>query len=74
MPCPYSLYPRCYGCSSFRPSTDKLPLYERQYAAEKERLHRAQQAGAELIYEKAKATITDMDEWLPQLRELAHGH
>jgi hypothetical protein len=36
-PCPHSLYPKCYGCSSFRPSTGKLPLYERQYQSEVQR-------------------------------------
>ena len=26
-PCPVNLFPKCYGCSSFRPGTAKLPLY-----------------------------------------------
>ncbi|OUL36932.1 integrase [Nostoc sp. T09] len=72
-PCPVNLYPKCYGCSSFRPSTGKLPLYERQYNGEQQRLTEAEQAGAELAKEEAKATIEAMDKWLPELRNLAHG-
>lgn len=72
-PCPFNLYPKCYGCSSFRPSTGKLPLYERQYQGEKQRLASAEQAGAELASEEAKATIEEMDKWLPELRRLADG-
>ena len=72
-PCPHNLYPKCYGCSSFRPSTGKLPLYERQYQSELQRMEQAQKAGAELAYEEAKATVEAMQQWLPQLREVAHG-
>ena len=72
-PCPVNLYPKCYGCSSFRPSTGKLPLYERQYQGEKQRLTDAEKAGAELASEEAKATIEAMDKWLPELRRLADG-
>ncbi|NET44650.1 site-specific integrase [Okeania sp. SIO2B3] len=72
-PCPVNLYPKCYGCSSFRPSTGKLPLYERQYQGEQQRLIDAEKAGAELAYEEAKATIEAMDKWLPELRRLADG-
>ncbi|HCF29542.1 MAG TPA: integrase [Cyanobacteria bacterium UBA11049] len=71
-PCPHNLYPKCYGCSSFRPSTSKLSLYERQYAGEQERLQQASYAGAELAYEEAKTTVEAMDKWLPQLRRLAN--
>lgn len=72
-PCPVNLFPKCYGCSSFRPSTGKLPLYERQYQGEQLRLTEAEQAGAELAHEEAKATIEAMDKWLPELRRLANG-
>lgn len=72
-PCPVNLFPKCYGCSSFRPSTSKLPLYERQYEGEQQRLTKAETAGAELASEEAKATITAMDKWLPELRRLANG-
>ena len=72
-PCPVNLYPKCYGCSSFRPSTGKLPLYERQYDGEQQRLTEAQKVGAELASEKAKATIEAMDKWLPELRSLTNG-
>lgn len=71
-PCPYHLYPKCYGCSSFRPSTGKLPLYERQYQGEQQRIQSAKEASAELAYEEAKTTIEAMDRWLPQLRRLAN--
>ncbi|MDV2994632.1 MAG: hypothetical protein N4J56_004286 [Chroococcidiopsis sp. SAG 2025] len=70
-PCIYNLYPKCYGCSSFRPTTGKLPLYERQYAGEQQRLEEASSAGAELAYEEAKTTLEAMDKWLPQLRSIA---
>jgi hypothetical protein len=69
--CPYQLYPKCYGCGSFRPSTAKLPLYERQYAGEQKRLSEAKQAGASRAYEEAKLTLETMDEWLDELRRLA---
>lgn len=72
-PCPVNLFPKCYGCSSFRPSTGKLPLYERQYRGEQQRLTEAETAGAELAHEEAKATIEAMDKWLPELRRLANG-
>ncbi|MDJ0902874.1 MAG: hypothetical protein QNJ55_29145 [Xenococcus sp. MO_188.B8] len=72
-PCPVNLFPKCYGCSSFRPSTGKLPLYERQYQGEQQRLTEAETAGAELASEEAKATIEAMDKWLPDLRRLANG-
>ncbi|EAZ88043.1 site-specific integrase [Crocosphaera chwakensis] len=72
-PCPVNLYPKCYGCSSFRPSTGKLPLYERQYHGEQQRLTDAEKAGAELASEEAKATIEAMNKWLPELRRLADG-
>jgi transcription elongation factor Elf1/integrase len=72
-PCPHNLYPKCYGCSSFRPSTGKLPLYERQYQSEVQRMEQAKTAGAELVYEEAKATVEAMKQWLPQLREVANG-
>jgi len=72
-PCPHNLYPKCYGCSSFRPSTAKLPLYERQCQSELQRMEQARKAVAELIYEEAKATVEAMNQWLPQLREVAHG-
>ena len=72
-PCPINLFPKCYGCSSFRPSTGKLPLYERQYQGEQQRLTEADNSGAELASEEAKATITAMDKWLPELRKLANG-
>ncbi|MBW4533665.1 MAG: hypothetical protein KME09_06975 [Pleurocapsa minor HA4230-MV1] len=72
-PCPVNLFPKCYGCSSFRPSTGKLPLYERQYQGEQQRLTEAEKAGAELASEEAKATIEAMDKWLPELRRLANG-
>jgi hypothetical protein len=71
--CPYNLYPKCYGCSSFRLSTGKLPLSKRQYQSERQRMEQARKAGAELIYEEAKATVEAMNQWLPQLREVAHG-
>ena len=72
-PCPVNLFPKCYGCSSFRPSTGKLPLYERQYRGEQQRLTEAEKTGAELAREEAKATIEAMDKWLPELRRLANG-
>ncbi len=72
-PCPVNLFPKCYGCSSFRPSTGKLPLYERQYRGEQQRLTEAEKVGAELAREEAKATIEAMDKWLPELRRLANG-
>ncbi|MEH2390934.1 MAG: hypothetical protein V7K21_04420 [Nostoc sp.] len=72
-PCPVNLYPKCYGCSSFRPSSGKLPLYERQYKGEQRRLTETEQAGAELAKEEAKATIEAMDKWLPELKNLANG-
>jgi hypothetical protein len=72
-PCPVNLFPKCYGCASFRPSTGKLPLYERQYQGEQQRLTEAEKAGAELASEEAKATIEAMDKWLPELRRLANG-
>ena len=72
-PCPVNLFPKCYGCSSFRPSTGKLPLYERQYKGEQQRLTEAEYAGAELASEEAKATLEAMDKWLPELRRLANG-
>ena len=72
-PCPVNLFPKCYGCSSFRPSTGKLPLYERQYQGEKQRLTEAEKVGAELAQEEAKATMTAMDKWLPELRKLTNG-
>ncbi len=72
-PCPVNLFPKCYGCSSFRPSTGKLSLYERQYKGEQQRLAEAENAGAELANEEAKATIKAMDKWLPELRRLANG-
>lgn len=72
-PCPVNLFPKCYGCSSFRPSTGKLPLYERQYQGEQQRLTEAEASGAELAFEEAKATIEAMDKWLPELRRLANG-
>ena len=70
--CPHNLYPKCYGCSSFRPSTAKLPLYERQHEGEQLRLIEAEQSGAELAVEEAKATLAAMDIWLPELRRLAN--
>jgi len=36
-------------------------------------MEQARKAGAELIYEEAKATVEAMNQWLPQLREVAHG-
>ncbi len=72
-PCPVNLFPKCYGCSSFRPSTGKLPLYERQYQGEKQRLAEAEKVGADLASEEAKATIEAIDKWLPELRRLANG-
>lgn len=71
--CPKDLYPKCYGCSSFRPSTDKLPLYERQYAGEQKRIAEAEIAKAEVACEEAKSTIEAMNLWLPELRDLANG-
>ena len=73
VPCPYNLYPKCYGCGSFCPSTSKLPLYERQYAGEKQRMEKADAAGAELAFEEAKSTVEAMDKWLPDLRGIANG-
>ncbi|MDJ0531656.1 MAG: site-specific integrase [Xenococcaceae cyanobacterium MO_207.B15] len=73
IPCPVNLFPKCYGCSSFRPSTGKLPLYERQYQGEQQRLTEAEKVGAELAQEEAKVTIEAMDKWLPELRRLANG-
>lgn len=73
VPCPYNLYPKCYGCGSFCPSTSKLPLYERQYAGEKQRMEKADAAGAELAFEEAKSTVEAMDKWLPDLRGVANG-
>jgi integrase/transcription elongation factor Elf1 len=72
IPCPVNLFPKCYGCNSFRPSTSKLPLYERQYVGEQERMQQAKEAEAELAYEEAKTTIEVMDKWLPELRKLAN--
>lgn len=72
-PCPVNLFPKCYGCSSFRTSTAKLHLYERQYEGEQQRLTEADNSGAELAFEEAKATIEAMDKWLPELRRLANG-
>ncbi|MDJ0717605.1 MAG: site-specific integrase [Prochloraceae cyanobacterium] len=72
-PCPVKLFPKCYGCFSFRPSTGKLPLYERQYQGEQQRLTEAEKVDAELALEEAKATIEAMDKWLPELRRLANG-
>lgn len=72
IPCPVSLYPKCYGCSSFRPNTENLPFYENQYAGEQQRMKEAFSAGAELAYEEAKSTLEAMDTWLPQLRKLAN--
>ncbi|MGB5635513.1 MAG: hypothetical protein WBM86_22415 [Waterburya sp.] len=72
-PCPVNLFPKCYDCSSFRPSTGKLPLYERQYQGEQQRLTEAEKVGAELAQEEAKSTIEAMDKWLPELRRLANG-
>ncbi|BAY86051.1 hypothetical protein NIES267_55570 [Calothrix parasitica NIES-267] len=72
IPCPINLFPKCYGCSSFRPSTSKLPLYERQYQGEQKRLAEAEKAGASLAFEEAKATIEAMDKWLSELRSLAN--
>ena len=71
IPCPVNLFPKCYGCSSFRPSTSKLPLYERQYEGEKQRLAEAEKIGAELALEESNATIEAMDKWLPELKRLA---
>ncbi len=72
-PCPVNLFPKCYGCSSFLPSTGKLVLYERQYQGEQQRLIEAEAAGAELAQEEARSTIKAMDRWLPELRKLANG-
>jgi hypothetical protein len=36
-------------------------------------MEQAQMAGVELAYEGAKATVEAMNQWLPQLREVAHG-
>lgn len=71
VPCPVNLYPKCYGCSSFRPSTGKLPLYERQYQGEKQRMKESQSVGEELAYEEAKTTVDAMEKWLPKLRKVA---
>lgn len=71
-PCPHNLYPKCYGCSSFRPSTGKLPLYERQYVGEQQRMQQAKDGEVELAYEEAKTTVEAMDKWLPGLRRLAN--
>lgn len=72
-PCPYNLYPKCYGCGSFRPSTSKLSLYERQYEAELQRMQSSFEAQATLAYEEAKATVEAMDKWLLELRSLVDG-
>lgn len=72
-PCPVNLYPKCYGCSSFRPSTAKLPLYERQYQGEQQRRTEAEKTSAELAAEEAKSTLEAMDKWLPEVRRLADG-
>lgn len=72
-PCIYNLYPKCYDCHSFCPSTGKLPFYERQYAGEQQRMEKAKEVEAELAYEEAKATLEAMDKWLPELRKLANG-
>lgn len=72
-PCPHNLYPKCYGCASFRPSTNKLPLYERQYAGEQQRMEEAKTKGVELAHEEAKTTLEAMDKWLPELRKLTNG-
>lgn len=71
--CPHNLYPKCYDCGSFRPSTSKLPFYERQYVGEKQRMEEAEIAGAELAFEEAKSTVEAMERWLPQLRRVANG-
>lgn len=71
--CIYNLYPKCYGCGSFRPSTNKLPLYERQYAGEQKRMESAKEAGAALAYQESKATLEAMDKWLSDLRRVANG-
>ncbi len=60
--------------TSFRPSTIKLPLYERQYQGEQQRLEEAIKAGAELAQEEAQATIEAMDKWLPELKRLELGN
>ncbi|MHC5718340.1 MAG: hypothetical protein ACYTX0_41230, partial [Nostoc sp.] len=60
-------------CGSFRPSTSKLPLYERQYAGEHKRMESAKQAGAALAYSESKATLEAMDKWLSDLRKVANG-
>jgi hypothetical protein len=73
IPCPFNQYPKCYGCGSFRPSTGKLPLYERQYTGEIQRMNEAREAGAELAYEEAKMILEAMNTWLPKLKEVAHG-
>ena len=73
IPCPFDHHHMCYGCPNFRPSTSKLPLYERQYQGEKQRLEEAEKVGAELAFEEAKETIEEMDKWLPELRRLANG-
>jgi len=36
-------------------------------------MEQAKTAGVELAYEEAKATVEAMKQWLPQLREVAHG-
>ena len=71
-PCPKELYRQCYGCKSFVASTDKLPLYERQYKREQKRLVEAKEVGAELIELEAKHIIEEMDRWLPKLRKMAN--
>ena len=72
VPCPHELYRQCYGCKSFVASTDKLPLYERQYKREQKRLVEAKEVGAELIELEAKHIIEEMDRWLPKLRKMAN--
>ena len=72
VPCPHELYRQCYGCKSFVASTDKLPLYERQYKREQQRLVEAKEVGAELIELEAKHIIEEMDRWLPELRKMAN--
>lgn len=71
--CPKNLYPKCYGCSSFRPPVDKLPLYIQQYEGEKKRMMEAKDKGIGVAYEEAKSTLEAMDLWLHELKEVADG-
>lgn len=71
-PCPEELFRQCYGCKSFVASTEKLPLYERQYEREQKRLAEAREAGAGLMELEAKHIIEEMDIWLPELRKIAN--